>query len=68
MRPEYHPHPSHKMTPWKDTIVTLVSTSRFGQFRMCELCEAEEAKTAAGQAHHPELDQPCPFAEDSNKG
>jgi len=62
MSEEYKPHPSHRMTPWRETIVTLVATSRFGDIRKCKLCEAEHARTVAGEAHHPELDVPCPYA------
>lgn len=56
---EYKPHKSHKMTEWRSTIVTLLETSRFGSIRECEVCEAEHAQTACGEAHHPELDRPC---------
>lgn len=62
---KYEPHPSHDMGPWEGTIVTLIATSRFGSIRKCQNCEAEHAKTAAGEAHHPELDQPCPDAQDN---
>lgn len=52
-------HPSHDMTEWEETIVTLNSTSRFGQLRKCKKCEAEQAKTVAGEGTHDELYEPC---------
>lgn len=63
------PHSSHEMTEWESTIVTLISTSRFGDIRKCKHCEAEHARTAAGEAHHDELEVKCPYApEDPNMG
>lgn len=61
MAPEqkFQPHPSHDMTDWESDIVTLVSTPRFGRIRQCRKCEAEQAETAAGAAHHDELERPC---------
>ncbi len=56
---KFEPHPSHEMPAWRDTIVTLISTSRFGRIRKCINCEAEEAETVAGKAHHDELEYPC---------
>lgn len=61
-------HPTHKMTEWRSTIVTLISTSRFGEIRKCSDCGAEEAKTVCGHAMHDELKQPCPFAAEHQKG
>lgn len=58
-RKDYEPHPSHTMTKWRNTIVTLLETSRFGSIRECTACGAEHAKTAAGEAHHDELDATC---------
>jgi len=58
-REEFKPHPSHDMTDWKNTIVTIVSTPRFGKFRKCRKCGAEEAKTVAGADHWDELERPC---------
>lgn len=52
-------HKSHKMTKWRDTIVTLIATSRFGRIRNCVYCNAEHAKTAAGEAMHDELKVKC---------
>lgn len=56
---EFAPHPSHIMSEWKGTIVTLVETSRFGDIRTCTACGAEHARTAAGTAAHEELTEPC---------
>lgn len=56
-------HESHKMTPWESTIVTLISTPRFGQIRRCEKCKAEHAKTASGEDCHHELIAKCPESE-----
>jgi len=53
------PHPSHEMTEWESTIVTIISTSRFGKFRKCKNCGAEQAETVAGKAMHEELKNPC---------
>ena len=52
-------HPSHVMTEWKSSIVTLIETSRFGTIRECVNCGAEHAKTAAGEGMHDELKVPC---------
>ncbi len=53
------PHPSHKMSEWESTIVTLVSTSRFGSIRRCEYCDGEQAVTVAGEGMHDELKRQC---------
>lgn len=55
----FNPHPSHVMTEWERTIITLVATSRFGSIRECKNCGAEEAKTACGHAAWDELCYPC---------
>ncbi len=52
-------HPTHKMSKWRGTIVTLIETSRFGEIRVCELCGAEHAKTVCGEAAHKELYVEC---------
>ena len=52
-------HKSHSMTKWKHTIVTIIDTSRFGRFRECKKCGAEQATTVAGDAMHPELKYKC---------
>lgn len=52
-------HPSHEMTDWESTIVTLISTPRFGKIRRCINCDAEHAKTVAGEACHDELKSKC---------
>jgi len=57
------PHPSHKMTKWESTIVTLISTSRFGEIRKCKNCGAEEARTVCGHAMHDELRVSCEASE-----
>ncbi len=51
------------MSEWRETIVTLIATSRFGEIRECENCEAEQARTVAGEAMHDELLVKCVFAE-----
>lgn len=56
------PHESHDMTEWESTIVTIISTPRFGSIRECRHCGAEQAKTVAGEAMHDELRLACPFA------
>lgn len=53
-------HPSHDMTEWESTIVTLQYTSRYGQIRECKNCGAEHATTAAGENIHYELLKLCP--------
>jgi hypothetical protein len=58
-------HPSHKMSEWRSTIVTLIETPRFGSIRKCLNCGAEHAKTVAGEGLHDELADPCPFTEES---
>jgi hypothetical protein len=50
---------SHEMGPWRGAIVTLVSTSRFGEIRACLVCGAEHARTACGEDCHDELTQEC---------
>jgi hypothetical protein len=52
-------HPSHRMTKWEGAVVTLIATARFGEIRSCKLCAAEEARTVAGHAAHPELARKC---------
>jgi len=56
---KHEPHPTHEMTEWRGAIVTLISTSRFGEIRTCKNCEAEHARTVAGEAMHDELKYPC---------
>jgi hypothetical protein len=58
---DFKPHKSHKMSKWRGTIVTLIpgGTSRFGEFRDCEKCGAEEAKTVSGHQAHEELKSVC---------
>lgn len=56
---DFEPHPSHKMSNWESTIVTISVTPRFGKIRKCLNCEAEHAKTGTGQAHHNELAHEC---------
>lgn len=34
-------HPSHEMTEWESTTVTIVATPRMGQIRECENCGYE---------------------------
>jgi hypothetical protein len=53
-------HESHDMTPWKSTIVTLISTPRFGSIRSCRKCGAEHAKTVCGEDCHSQLITKCP--------
>jgi hypothetical protein len=53
------PHHTHDMTPWRDTVVTLIATSRFGQIRECTVCGGEQAKTVAGSATNEELKHAC---------
>jgi len=52
-------HPSHEMTEFESTIVTIISTPRFGSLRECKHCGAEHAKTVAGEGHHDELFERC---------
>lgn len=52
-------HSSHKMTRWKEEIVTLVAEPRFGRIRECKYCHAEQAETVAGKGMHPELLRKC---------
>lgn len=57
---------SHKMTEWENTIVTLISTPRFGSIRRCLNCEGEHAKTVCGEDCHDSLLHKCEFAEYNN--
>ena len=52
-------HSSHDMEDWRDTIVTIISTPRFGRIRSCKNCGAEQAETAAGADMFDELRYPC---------
>jgi hypothetical protein len=52
-------HESHKMGPWRGTVITLISTSRFGEIRVCLICGAEHARTACGEDYHDELMLKC---------
>jgi hypothetical protein len=60
----FEPHPSHRMTEWRSTVVTITETSRFGRIRQCENCGAEEAETVCGHAAHEELGEPCTEGQD----
>lgn len=53
------PHSSHEMTAWESSIVTLSSTSRFGEIRECVRCEHQQARTVCGEDMHAELLEPC---------
>jgi hypothetical protein len=55
----FKPHPSHKMTEWESTVVTLIDTPRFGKLRRCEYCKAEEAESVSGHRAHLGLAEPC---------
>lgn len=56
------PHPSHKMTDWKSSLVVHSSgSSRFGKIRECEFCEGEEIESIGGKECHEILKDPCPF-------
>lgn len=59
-RSDYVPHRSHDMGPWREALVTLASTARFGSIRACQGCEAEHALAGQGENHHDELDEQCP--------
>lgn len=52
-------HPSHKMTEWQSTIVTILSTPRFGRVRECEYCGAGEAESVCGHVMDGDLKRPC---------
>lgn len=52
------PHPSHKMSGWKEEILAPAGTPRFYAVRKCELCEEEEWKHSAGHFLH-RLSYPC---------
>jgi hypothetical protein len=56
------PDKSHRMTKWEHTIVTIISTPRFGKFRKCKKCEAQQALTAAGYGSDDELQSKCPVS------
>lgn len=58
-REGWKPHSSHEMGKWERTIVTIISTPRFGKIRKCLGCDAEQAETVAGKAAHPELNEKC---------
>lgn len=51
--------PSHNMSEWEETIVTLTSTSRFGSIRRCLDCEGEHAKTVCGEVCDESLKNRC---------
>lgn len=59
VKKDFEPHPSHVMGTWKNTIVTLVETSRFGSIRTCINCGAEHARAVAGATAHEELVDQC---------
>lgn len=63
-RPKLIPHPSHDMTEWASTIVSLTGgTPRLGRLRMCKSCEGEHAITGTGEAMQAVLDRKCPEVE-----
>lgn len=51
--------PSHEMGDWESSIVTILSTSRFGEVRACKHCDAEHAKSVSGEAIDPALTMRC---------
>ena len=59
---DWKPHSSHKMTKWKETIVTLIATPRFGRVRYCAYCGAGQAETVAGRDANQELALECLYA------
>lgn len=63
-RPKLIPHPSHNMTEWASTVVSLTGgTPRLGRLRMCKSCEGEHAITGTGEAMQDVLDRKCPEVE-----
>ena len=52
-------HPSHDMTDWENTIITISCTPRFGRIRECRQCGGEHAETVAGKAIHDGLRYEC---------
>ena len=59
MGESFEPDRSHDMTEWENTIVTILSTPRFGRFRKCRKCGGEQAETAAGEGVWSELKVRC---------
>jgi len=59
-------HSSHQMTEWRNTIVTIIATPRFGSIRSCKMCDGEHAKTVCGEDCHDILLDECPFLKDEN--
>lgn len=66
VKPDWQPHPSHKMGAWRETIVAAHegATPRFGTLRACEECDGEECLGGGAGFHaaHEELSKPCPAA------
>lgn len=56
---DWQPHPSHNMTEWRSTIISMASNDRFASIRKCANCEAEEAIPGQSHIRHVELDTPC---------
>lgn len=52
-------HKSHKMTKWRDTVVTIIDTPRFGRLRACKNCGHEQAETVTGRHTQQALREPC---------
>lgn len=59
MDKKFQPHETHAMTEWHSTIVTLINTPRFGKWRKCKKCGAEEAKSVCGHKWHGALEKKC---------
>lgn len=55
------PHQSHEMSEWESSPVTILTTTRFSDWRECKRCGGEQARTAAGAAMDDELALPCPY-------
>lgn len=55
-------HPTHRMTKWRSTIVTIIATPRFGRLRECKKCGLEQAETGQGYFTNGPLLSPCKAA------
>lgn len=56
-------HPSHRMTPWESTIITITCTPRFGRIRECRRCGIEQAETVTGRHTNGPLTEKCEGSE-----
>ena len=52
-------HPSHRMSEWRDAIISTPNSDRFGKRRKCLSCGAEQTSTVTGTRSGDTLQHLC---------